>query len=109
MDTSYNPFVSATPSRTSNSRISPTEQSWQRNGIRSAINNWEKLYEDFTGGQDNCELQPDKPLASISSHLNESAGDDGQGCFDVDDSAVSIMQLKGRYLLTPAVKRTEHN
>ncbi|WP_289712753.1 DNA mismatch repair endonuclease MutL [uncultured Muribaculum sp.] len=103
MDTSYNPFVSATPSRTSNSRISPTEQSWQRNGIRSAINNWEKLYEDFTGGQDNCELQPDKPLASISSHLNESAGDDGQGCFDVDDSAVSIMQLKGRYLLTPAV------
>lgn len=100
LDLSYNPF--ATGPTTAAPRISPAEQAWQRNGIRSAINNWDKLYEGFTGATSPGAVVPDASVESVSSHLNTALTEGFQSSLNADSPAASIMQLKNRYLLTPA-------
>lgn len=102
LDLSYNPFAAGVPTTTA-PKMPPAEQAWQRNGIRSAINNWDKLYEGFTGSASPTAFVPDISTESVSSHLNTALTEGFQSSLNADDSpAASIMQLKNRYLLTPA-------
>lgn len=96
LDMSYNPFARQT---TAAPKLPSSELAWQRNGIRSAINNWDKLYEDFTGNTSHTGFVPD---SSVASHLNSADADGVQNSLNVSGAAATIMQLKNRYLLTPA-------
>ncbi|MCM1021203.1 MAG: DNA mismatch repair endonuclease MutL [Muribaculum sp.] len=97
LDPTYNPFASSGATTTA-PKMSPTERAWQNQGIRSAINDWEKLYEGFT----RSEQQETVPDGSFSSNLNSIADSSGQNTMPFLEPATTIMQLKNRYLLTPA-------
>lgn len=112
LDPNYNPFKESAPAR-QGSGLQGGNFHREQHGLKSAISDWEKLYEDFTGG-----ASTDKP-AGVAGGLGSTAvsGSRLNGGFDehsaesardifTDDAPAAegtsvAMQLKNRYILTP--------
>lgn len=103
LDLSYNPFTSnrANQPKQSGGR---GDASWRRE-VNAATRDWDKLYDDFTS---RCEDSIENVRASA---LNEMVSVDAdkedeprQELLDVsvDDSSISVMQVKNRYILSPS-------
>ncbi len=98
LDPTYNPF--APRSSAGAPKLSPSEREWRSNGIRSTINNWEQLYSDFTSASESSATT--EKAAGFSSQLNSFLPDADAPAIEEPEAAQAIMQLKNRYLLTPA-------
>lgn len=99
IDQSYNPF------KQSSSAASPSgDNSWRR-AVESATNDWEKLYADFERNKaDSYGEIRGSALNNIPTEALDDADTVVQSSLDMESEAsvVSAMQLKGRYILSPA-------
>lgn len=98
LDLSYNPFKDSNKSTTTPSRINNTTQ-WQgkQSGLNAATRDWDKLYTQFE--QDTQPVIPDNRL--LYSEPQPSALN-SQQTISIEETASAVMQLKNRYILSPA-------
>ena len=100
LDSSYNPFAPNKPQGQSLSKVSSrlNDNAWRKE-MTSATQNWEKLYEQFEKNRD------DEFLQIQQSKLNSSQDNiDDRLSFDNDEISTDLnaLQLKNRYIITPA-------
>ena len=100
LDSSYNPFAPNKPQGQSLSKVSSrlNDNAWRKE-MSSATQNWEKLYEQFEKNRD------DEFLQIQQSKLNSSQDNiDDRLSFDNDEISTDLnaLQLKNRYIITPA-------
>ena len=103
LDLSYNPFTSNRASQPKQSG-SRGDASWRRE-VNAATRDWDKLYDDFSSRREDS-------IENVrASALNEMVPVDAgkedeprQELLDVsvDDSSISVMQVKNRYILSPS-------
>lgn len=96
IDRGYNPFRQSASS----------DASWRRQ-VESTTNDWEKLYANFEKNKADgySELRGSALNAMSAGDFDESVeAEPQQQSLDIDsvDTAVSAMQLKGRYILSPS-------
>lgn len=98
LDLSYNPFKDSNKSTTTPSRINNATQ-WQskQSGLNAATRDWNKLYTQFE--QDTQPVIPDNRL--LYSEPQPSALN-SQQTISIEETASAVMQLKNRYILSPA-------
>lgn len=98
LDLSYNPFKDSNKSTTTPSRINNATQ-WQgkQSGLNAATRDWDKLYTQFE--QDTQPVIPDNRL--LYSEPQPSALN-SQQTISIEETASAVMQLKNRYILSPA-------
>lgn len=98
LDLSYNPFKDSNKSTTPPSRINNATQ-WQskQSGLNAATRDWNKLYTQFE--QDTQPVIPDNRL--LYSEPQPSALN-SQQTISIEETASAVMQLKNRYILSPA-------
>ncbi len=96
LDNSYNPFKSSVSSRHS------ADTSWRRS-IGEATRDWEKLYDDFKNNQ--VESFPEI-RGSILNNMTVMPDDEAEPSpvldLPVDDTVATAIQLKNKYILSPA-------
>ena len=98
LDLSYNPFKDSNKSTTTPSRINNATQ-WQgkQSGLNAATRDWDKLYTQFE--QDTQPVIPDNRF--LYSEPQPSALN-SQQTISIEETASAVMQLKNRYILSPA-------
>ncbi len=100
LEAGYNPFDTPTPEH-DNSRHN-TPSTYRQSALNSMITDWERLYSNFTGERQHNNSVPgdtdDIPVVESALNINEVPG-----LIDTPSDNVSgIMQLKKRYILSPA-------
>lgn len=103
LDLSYNPFTSnrANQPKQSGGR---GDASWRRE-VNAATRDWDKLYDDFTSRrEDSIENVRASALNEMVSVDADKEDEPRQELLDVsvDDSSISVMQVKNRYILSPS-------
>lgn len=103
LDLSYNPFTSnrANQPKQSGDR---GDASWRRE-VNAATRDWDKLYDDFTSRrEDSIENVRASALNEMVSVDADKKDEPRQELLDVsvDDSSISVMQVKNRYILSPS-------
>lgn len=103
LDLSYNPFTS---NRTNQPKQSGGrgDASWRRE-VNAATRDWDKLYNDFTSRrEDSIENVRASALNEMVPVDADKDDEPRQELLDVsvDDSSISVMQVKNRYILSPS-------
>lgn len=103
LDLSYNPFTSNRASQPKQSG-GRGDASWRRE-VNAATRDWDKLYDDFTSRrEDSIENVRASALNEMVSVDADKDDEPRQELLDVsvDDSSISVMQVKNRYILSPS-------
>lgn len=100
LEAGYNPFDTPSPGHDNPRHTSPS--SYRQSALNSMITDWERLYSNFTGERQRNNATPadtdDTPVVESALNINEVPG-----LIDTPSDNVSgIMQLKKRYILSPA-------
>lgn len=97
LDSTYNPFNTVVPSKLSSGG------SWRKE-INSATRDWEKLYADFERNRDESVAEIRGSVLNGMDILPDDGNDEQLPELDlqVEETTVSVVQLKNRYILSPA-------
>lgn len=94
IDHGYNPFKQS---------ASSSDAAWRRQ-VTEAANDWEKLYSNFekNKAESYSELRGSMLNSMSAEEFEEPDAQTQQFDFEETDAVVSVMQLKGRYILSPS-------